>query len=135
LEFNFQANTLDAIVLCSVFTHVTPETVSNYLGQFADLLRENGRIWATVYLIEEDADRYAKDDRDFDHDLGGYYTPYPDNPEHSIAYDEELFHELVADAGLTVETFVYGHWRGTEALPDTQPRWYQDQIVLSPANS
>lgn len=68
----------------------------------------------------EGSNRSVQDDRGFDHNLWGYHEPHPDNLGHSIAYDDDQFHELVANAVLNVEKFVYGHWRGTVAMPNTQ---------------
>ena len=52
-------------------------------------------------------------------------TSDPHRPENAMAYDETLFRSAVAEAGLTLEAVLTGHWR-----PQPQYAGGQDLLVL-----
>jgi SAM-dependent methyltransferase len=120
----------DLIILSSVFTHVRPGTVENYSRLLSRLLKSDGRVWATCYLITEDEDRWLKDDRDFAIEHDGFYSPYETKPERSIAYPKEYLLDMLELGGLEVENCVYGSWRGGKYDFDRN-RFYQDILILS----
>lgn len=129
VEFEFPDSRFELLILSSVFTHVRPPTVENYLSQFPRLLNSDGKVWATCYLITEDADRWLKDDRDFEYEFDGFYSPHETEPERSIAYPEMELREMIDSAGLQVSDCVRGSWRGEEYDFDRN-RFYQDILIL-----
>jgi cyclopropane fatty-acyl-phospholipid synthase-like methyltransferase len=50
-RFPYEDDTFDAAVLISVFTHMLPRDVDRYLGEIARVLKRNGRIFATYFVI------------------------------------------------------------------------------------
>src|SRR5829696_4204738 len=53
-QFPFEDRSFDLILLKSVFTHMRPAEVSNYVSEVARLLKKNGRCLATFFLLNDE---------------------------------------------------------------------------------
>jgi SAM-dependent methyltransferase len=114
----------DLIVLQSVFTHMLRDTVSHYLHEFARVLRPNGLVYATVFLVDEETLKSARRTNltewnlRFEHSSGnGVYINDPKHPTGAVAYREDVLAEVVADAGLElVGPIRRGAWSGAHSL-------------------
>jgi len=113
-------NWADLIILQSVFTHMLRDTVSHYLREFARVLRPNGLVYATVFLVDEEilvsarATNLTQWNLRFDHlAADGVYINDPDHPTGAVAYREDVLAALVANAGLEfVGPMRRGSWSG-----------------------
>lgn len=132
VSFDLSSDTFDLIYLNSVFTHVRPPTVENYLGQLRDLLTTDGVVWATWYLIIDETDRTSHRFRQFTHDFGDFYSAHEEIPENSIAHPEPNVRDMVAGAGLEVDRRILGSWRDGDEYQFDRNRYYQDVTVLRP---
>src|SRR5262249_6968295 len=45
---------IDLVILFSVFTHLLPSDASFYLNEFRRVLRPAGRVYATVFLLDDE---------------------------------------------------------------------------------
>ena len=50
-QFPYEDETFDVAVLLSVFTHMLPIDVDRYVGEIARVLKKDGRICASYYVI------------------------------------------------------------------------------------
>lgn len=128
-RFPYEDHSFDLIVLKSVFTHMRPAEVSNYLGEVARLLNSNGRCLATFFLLNEEQARLAREGRNslrFKHGEGVWRYVHEHSPESAVAYDESYVMELLAQHGLGLkERIYYGGWSGrSDGLS------YQDILLL-----
>ena len=123
--FPFADRSFDLILLKSVFTHMRPPEVSNYLREVARLLNNDGRCLATFFLFNDEQARLAND-LTFKYGEGVWRYRYEHSPESAVAYDESFVLKLIAENGLRVKGPVYyGRWAGrTDGLS------YQDILVL-----
>lgn len=129
--FPFDADTFDFTLLMSVFTHMLPPTVKQYLSEIARVLRPGGTVLATAFLLDpisRAAIEAGSSTFGFTHQITdqGVMTNNPAIPEAAIAYPFECFEQLVESSGLTLSRPVYpGAWSGR---PDG--RSTQDIVIL-----
>jgi SAM-dependent methyltransferase len=128
-RFPFDDDTFDVILLKSVFTHMQPAEVENYLHEIARLLSAEGRCLATFFLLDPaQADLAALGRNRINFQFSGdgpYRYAYEDVPERAVAYREDTIRQFASGSGLRVESTHYGTWSGrSDGLS------YQDLIVL-----
>lgn len=127
-RFPFADRSFDLIMLKSVFTHMRPPDVSNYLSEVSRLLKHNGRSLATFFLLNAEQARLAQqgaNDLEFNYGEGEWRYVHEHSPESAVAYDETFVIELVEKYGLKVEERLYGHWTGRD-----DGFSYQDILLL-----
>jgi SAM-dependent methyltransferase len=114
--FPYPDSTFDLVFLTSVFTHMLPEDMGNYLKQCARVLRTGGRCLITFFLVNEEALRLLRSGKwtiAFPNEYRNYRTAFKDNPEAILAYDELFVRQRYAECGLeVVEPIYYGSWAG-----------------------
>ena len=106
----------DLILLKSVFTHMRPDEVANYVSQLAPLLTEGGRCLATFFLLNEDQRALGREGKNlisFVPGDGGAAYVSPDVPEAIVGYEEPVVLSMIETCGLSVCTPIrYGSWTG-----------------------
>ena len=128
-RFPFEDRSFDLILLKSVFTHIRPPDVSNYLGEVSRLLKNNGRCLATFFLLNEAQATLAKhgaNELAFNYGEGEWRYVHEHSPESAVAYDETFVMQLLENHGLRLEKRFYGRWTGRE-----DGLSYQDILLLS----
>lgn len=117
-RFPYPGESFDLVFLKSVFTHMLPQDVENYLGEVARVLKRNGRSLVTFFLLNHESlelIRAGKSKQAFQYDFGAYRTANKDLPESVVAYDEEFIRRLYERHRLTlVEPINYGSWPGRQ---------------------
>lgn len=115
-RFPFEDESFGFVFLTSVFTHMLPEEVENYLGEIRRVLTRGGRCFITYFLLNPDSVRLmesGKSRKIFGHDFGSYRAEDPDVPEQALALDETWVRALYARVGLDIiEPIHYGRWSG-----------------------
>ena len=72
------------VFLASVFTHMLPDGVANYITEISRVLKPGGRCVATFFLLNPRpvaADRRRPERLDFTYPFGFYRVIDPHNPE------------------------------------------------------
>ena len=117
-EFPFVNEKFDFIFLTSVFTHMLPADLENYLSEIARVLKKEGTCLFTLFLVNSESLPLIQEGRgalDFKHTVGECLTIRESDPEVGIAYPEELFFALLKKYGLEcVRPVKYGAWCGRE---------------------
>lgn len=127
-EFPYQNNYFDSVVLTSVFTHMMPLDVEQYLKQISNVLNKNGKCLATFFIINEESKRnmlLKKTDFVFKYSYDGYYLMAKSVKEANIAYEEEFLFTMIDNCGLKIESVYYGSWSKKSATLD-----FQDIVIL-----
>ncbi len=120
--FPFEDGVFDVVFLTSVFTHMLPRDIENYLGEIARVLKRGGRCLATYFLLNAEAERLIASPvggaKTFPHRFDGYRVQDEDVHERVVALEEAFVRGIYAKRGLRiVEPIRYGRWCGrTEAL-------------------
>lgn len=128
-RFPFADGSFDFILLKSVFTHMRPADVSNYLSEVARLLTSNGRCLATFFLLNNEQAKLAGKGANalaFDYGEGEWRYVHKHSPESAVAYEEKFVVQLVEQYGLAVKKQIYGHWSGRE-----DGLSFQDMLFIS----
>ena len=133
-QFPFESNSFDVILLKSVFTHMRPAEIKNYLREVARMLKDNGRCLATFFLLNESQRLLATEDRNtlkFNFGDDEWRYVYENSPESASAYDENYILGALAEQGLKLKKLIiYGHWSGRE-----NGLSFQDMLVIEKAGS
>jgi SAM-dependent methyltransferase len=132
--FPFGDAVFDVIYAASLFTHLLPDEMSNYLRQSGRVLKAGGRCLFSVFLLDAYrgpgtaiSPHYA-----FDHPLpglAGVAVRDPLAPDDAIAYRLEQVEERARAAGLRLLRVIPGLWSNS-------PGWAvneQDMILLGQA--
>lgn len=120
LQFPCLDDSFDFIFLTSLFTHMLPADMENYISEIARVLKHGKKLLVTFYLLNHDSlARLQQPESDipfkFRHHFGHYHLDNPAVPEAAIAYDEQFIRSLYAKYGLEiVEPIHYGKWCGRE---------------------
>jgi len=116
-KFPYENDYFDFIFLTSVFTHMLPKDLENYLSELVRVLKTNGRCLITFFLLDEESSKLVETKQssmDFKYTLAeGLRTIDNKEPENALAYDENHVKMLYKKYGLTIEEPVrYGCWSG-----------------------
>jgi SAM-dependent methyltransferase len=115
-RFPFADSYFDFIFLTSVFTHMLPDDMENYLSEIARVLKPGGRCFITYFLLTPESLRLIDEKAslfDFRYQLPGCRIQAEELPEAAVAYDESKIRELYRVFKLDIlEPIYYGHWCG-----------------------
>lgn len=136
LRFPYPDGEFDVVILSSIFTHLPPAAVANYLREVARVLCGGGRCFATFFLIEEGSLRRIESGS-ADLDLrpvaedGRVFGLRGSPLEAATGLREDDVRSMHAAAGLRIrDPITFGSWSG---LDPASCRDYQDIVVSSRA--
>jgi SAM-dependent methyltransferase len=130
-RFPFEDESFDIVVLSSVFTHMLPPAVDNYLSEIARVLRPDGRCVATYLMLTSESEPLmsTKDSiMKFNHDLGTHWLVSLRTPELSVGYREPVIKELHEKNGLGYQLYA-GNWCGQPSRWPRRDIAEQDVVV------
>ncbi len=115
----------DRIILQSVFTHMFGDEIVHYLSEFRRILRDDGLVFATFFLVDGEARRLAAEagaELRFEHPLGrGCRIADPQNPEGAVGYTPSALDRMLKRGGMALDQPVHrGFWSGRKDAPDGQ---------------
>jgi ubiquinone/menaquinone biosynthesis C-methylase UbiE len=127
-KFPFADTSFDFVYLTSVFTHMLPADMENYLGEVTRVLKPGGRCFITYFLLTADSLKLMSQNGssiDFKCALPGCRVKDNEEPEAAVAYEQDRIFQLYDQNKLVVsEPVHYGTWSGfSDGLS------YQDIIV------
>jgi SAM-dependent methyltransferase len=123
--FPFADKTFDIILLKSVFTHMRPEQVENYLKEISRLLRDGGHCLMSFFLLTAERRKLVEQGQSPTFSYGRGAWRYSDQrmPERAIAYEEEHIMGLLNRYGLVLERpILYAHQDILLATPSSTLR-------------
>jgi SAM-dependent methyltransferase len=125
--FPFPRETFDMVCLVSVFTHMLPPEVENYLYEIARVLKRNGQCLITYFLWNQESSQLHNQGEcawEFKFDKGLCRTISRHRPEDAVCFDEPYILELYKKFGLQIDQPIrYGFWCGRPAAA------FQDMIL------
>jgi SAM-dependent methyltransferase len=127
-RFPYDDASFDVALLASVFTHMLPDDLENYLAEIGRVLKPGGRSLITWFLLNVESrgliDR-GDSSQPFRHPHLGCLVVDPSDPERSIAYDENRVRDLYASTGQAIRDPIrYGSWSGRPEFLS-----YQDIVI------
>lgn len=128
-KFPYENESFDFVFLTSVFTHMLPMDIENYLSEITRVLKRGGKCFITFFLLNAESVKLIEaklSTLDFKYTFEEYSTISKNAPESAVAYNEYLIKKLYEKYGLTMaEPIHYGSWCGRKEYLS-----YQD-IVLA----
>lgn len=118
-RFPYAENSFDLVFLSSVFTHMLPDDLRNYVREIRRVLKPGGKCFASFFLLNAEsleAMATPQTGREFpyEHDATCRVADR-DWPEDAVAYDEHFVRGLFEKQGLGVAEVVFGSWCRGEA--------------------
>lgn len=128
-RFPYQDEQFDFAFLTSVFTHMQPDEVANYLQEIGRVLKPGGRCLATFFLLDETSIDLMQQHKGFQfpYSYDGYRLLDDQVKNANIAFERPYLTRLVGEAGLTEAHFLPGFWCGR---PKTESYDFQDMLIL-----
>ena len=127
-SFPFPDSSFSVVFAASLFTHMLSGGVAHYLGETARVLRPDGRLFATFFVLDSVAWELVHrpgHGSPFTRSVGDAFVIDPSQPEAAVAYREDDLRRMFRDAGLAVvEPIRYGEWSGRE-----DGQWGQDMVL------
>ncbi len=123
--FPFGSNTFDIAASISVFTHMLPEEIENYLGQACRVLKPGGVLIATFFVIDESYKPESK--FSFPFDYGHYRLMDKTVKSANVALNKDYLLALCKKSGFEVIKYVQGYWQKHISQGDND---FQDYIIL-----
>ena len=113
-RFPFDNESFDFVFLTSVFTHMLPLDMENYLSEISRVLRVGGKCLMSFYISNEESENLVRSGRDsmgFKHTIDDYLTTNKNSPEAAICYKEEFIINLCNRHELKIDQPIhYGSW-------------------------
>ncbi len=111
---------IDRIFLWSVFTHMFEKDIAHYLREFKRVLKQDGKILATCFIVDDEILKAARRvnltpyDLKFEHPYAdGCYVNDISVPAGAVAFTEVKLMELINKSGLKiVPPILTGQWWG-----------------------
>ena len=129
-RFPYEDASFDFVFLKSVFTHLLPDSIQNYLQEIKRVIKPTGTCLATLFLINpESAELMSRGQSSLN------LLPYADDccvvdaefPETAVGISQSAFLQWCERSGLSPKSRIhYGSWCGRQEYLT-----YQDIVLLS----
>ncbi len=132
-HFPFHDKEFDFIFLTSVFTHMLPDEMENYLAEISRTIRPGGKCLITYFILNESSLKCILDQKStfqFKHQYQGCFIDQVDVPEAAVGYEEEKIKSLFAKYSFILDSIHYGNWCGRKEYVS-----FQDIIILKKKDS
>lgn len=115
-KFPYCDDYFDFVYTTSVFTHMLPADMENYLAESARVMKRGGRCVHTFFLLNDEAASLMAQGTavfNFIYKREGYLTVSRIEPEKAVAYEEPRVRALYEKYQLKIiEPIHYGNWCG-----------------------
>ncbi len=125
--FPFENQMFDFAFYTSVFTHMMPDEVENYINETSRVLKQGGKSFMTFFIVNctsENLMLTKPTHMNFPFNKGFYRLHSSRVDTANVAYDEEWLLQKLDEAGLRMLEIKYGQWCGRDQYFD-----YQDIII------
>lgn len=98
----------------SVFTHMLPDEVAQYLGEIRRTLKPGGRCCCTFFLLNTGSEQLLAGNPGFQfpYDRGHYRLMDERVKAANVAYQEKWLRDQLKQCGLALESVLPGYWCG-----------------------
>ena len=112
--FPYENDTFDFVVLTSVFTHMLPSEVENYLGEIHRVLKEGGKCFVTFFVLNDHSNDFLENNNHFNfpYDKGHYRLMDEKVKGANVAFEETYLESIFSEKKLSVSKKLYGYWAG-----------------------
>lgn len=127
--FPYDSNSFDFAASISVFTHMLPHEIENYLIQSNRVLKTGGVLLATFFIVDQKY--HPGSDFSFPFDYGHYRLMDKTVKSANVALDEKYLLELCSGTGFEIIQNVKGYWHQNIQQGQND---FQDYLILKKVN-
>lgn len=129
LQFPYENDSFDLVFLTSVFTHMLPLDVENYINEIQRVLIKDKKCFATFFIIDEENENAQNTigSKNFPHNFGNYYLMDKNVKEANVAFKKSYIIELLKKNNLELTHFIKGNWSG---IQNTELNEHQDIVIF-----
>ncbi len=128
-RFPYKDNTYDVACAISVFTHMLPNEVENYLKEAYRVLKPNGYLVCTFFILDDESRKRMKGQEfDFQYNHKNYALMDKKVKSANVAYDKNYLSSYIKFCGFTMEHSIKGFW--SEKRNGRNAIEFQDILVL-----
>lgn len=129
-KFPYEDNKFDVVFLFSVFTHMRPSEIENYLFEIHRVLKPEGKCLATFFVFNEKEEQFISEKNTFRFPFkeDGFRLMDKNVECANIAFQESALFSTVKKSGLNISEVVNGYWKNMKnktGLAD-----FQDIIIM-----
>jgi len=118
-NFPYENNYFDFVCSISLFTHMVPKDLENYISEISRVLNNGGRFFLTFFLLNKESIYFIhrkKSKYNFDTSTVNFSTMNKKIPDYITAYSEDYVRNLITKYGLNItEPIKYGSWCGRKS--------------------
>ncbi len=117
-EFPFPAATFSFVLATSLFTHLLPATMENYLSELSRVLAPEGRFLSTWFLLDEITERGMANGNPivrFEHRFENHAQQSVYALKQAVAYRRVYVERIFSRAGLSIDSVNRGGWSGASS--------------------
>lgn len=129
LIFPYENESFDFIFLTSVFTHMLPNDVENYIGEIQRVLKKEKQCFVTFFIIDEENETTPKlvGNKNFPYNFGNYYLMDKNVKEANVAFKKSYIIDVFKNNNMELTHFIKGNWSGTQ---NTELNEHQDIVIF-----
>jgi len=130
-KFPYENESFDFVLVKSVFTHMLPKDMENYLYEVARVLKKNGHSLITYLLLNPESlglmSKKLATLGDFKYVFTNYRVIDKITPESAVCYDEKYIRSIYKKFKLNIiKPIYYGSWCGRKKFLG-----FQDIVIAS----
>jgi len=129
LKFPYNDNSFDLVFLTSVFTHMLPADIENYISEIQRVLKKDKQCFATFFIIYDENENIPNrtGTKSFPYNFGNYYLMDKKVKEANVAFKKSYILELLKKNNLELTHFIKGNWSG---IQNTELNEHQDIVIF-----
>jgi SAM-dependent methyltransferase len=129
LQFPYPTESFDFVFLTSVFTHMLPNDVENYISEIKRVLKKDKECFATFFIIDEENETLPSTvgSKKFPHNFGNYFLMDKNVKEANVAFKKSYIMDVLNINNLELTHFIKGSWSGQQ---NTQLNEHQDIVIF-----
>ncbi len=125
MEVPLKNETIDFVLLISVFTHMLPQEIEHYLQEMHRCMKPGGSCLATFFFYEDEKTLYDNSFEKFHRQDERYALMSEKVQSANVAYSLDYLRNLISTSGFVLKYMSQGAWKGTANAED-----FQDFVVL-----
>ncbi len=129
--FPYPDSTFDVVFLFSVFTHMQPEEVQNYLNEISRVLKRKGKCLSTFFIYRSDNEDFLAFNNSkfiFPIKKDNYRLMDDKVKSANIAFNITKIEEMIKNNDLIIKKNIQGYWSNVEKTSEDND--YQDIVVF-----
>lgn len=130
-NFPYSDNQFDLVLLFSVFTHMRPSEIRNYLFEIQRVLKKGGKCLATFFVFNEQEETFIAESNAFRFPFkkNGFRLMDKNVECANIAFKDSNLFKVISESGLEITNVVNGYWKNMNNKKDLAD--FQDIIVIT----